>query len=513
MRRNHFRYLNALLTLGVSAAAGLLLGQLAIASPDPTVTRPVFFEENRGQAESSVRFLTQGPTVGLKLGEGAVELTAAGRSWSVRPAGGTLSRPRAEQPEPGLVHYLDGPQNVPTWGEVVYPQVYPGVNLKFSGPQAFRWEVGAGADERQLALNFEGSHPRLDREGNLHLDDVTFAAPVGARYELRGGGTVGFAVPRRSRGQRLVVEVPAPSPAPEQVRGDFLLGADCVMKLEGGAMAYTTHVNGRVFDLAPGGGRPCLVGRSATGRALITRLQESGRSALYRSELGQGEALAVALDDEGNAYATGLTADPDFPVRRAFQPSLAKASDAFVVKLDPSGALIYSTYLGGQGDDSGRCIAVDALGNAYVGGTTGSADFPTVDALQPKLAVAGDGFVAKLSPTGSTLSYATYLGGSGSDSVNALAVDEQGQAFAVGTTESPDFPTSLGAHQTERPGGQDVFLTRLNPTGSGLVFSTYLGAPARQDRGTGVALHGEQVTVSGEGLGSAVLNRDGELLY
>lgn len=501
------RTTNVLITLGVAASAGLLLGQLAIAAPDPGLPRPLFLEENRGQAAPEVRFLSHDGNTTVALGENELEVTAGDRSFHIRPAGGSLGHPRAELPEAGVVHYLEGPKDVPTCARVVYPHVYPGVNLVCQGGLSFRWELAPGAELRQLGLTFEGCRPEVDRAGTLRVAGLTFPPPQGARYELRGPDTVGFAGHSTK-----VVEMPAPpSTSSMQVDSEgrtWLLGRDSVTLLEGGERVFTTHVGGELKALVP----PCVVGQSADGRAQVVRLQSSGKSAVYHSQLGRGVALGLALDEDGNVYVTGSTADPQFATRRAFQPHLAKATDAFVAKLDREGALVYSTYLGGEGDDAGQCVAVDSLGNAYVGGTTASASFPTQSPLQVQLAVAGDGFVAKVSPTGSALGYATYLGGSGTDSVTAIAVDEQGAAFVVGTTESPDFPTSLGAYQTERPGGQDVFLTKLNPTGSGVMFSTYLGAPARQDQGKGLALGLNQVTVSATTF-TSVFSSEGEFRY
>ncbi len=501
------RKANALITLGVAASTGLLLGQLAIAAPDPGPPRPLFLEENRGQAAPEVRFLSHDGHTTVALGEDELEVTAGNQSFHLRPSGGTLAHPRAELPEAGVVHYLDGPTDVPTCARVVYPHVYPGVDLVCQGGLSFRWELTPGAELRQIALTFEGCRPEVDRAGSLRVAGLTFPAPHGARYELRGPDTVGFVGERPQ-----AVDMPAP-PSSSSLQVDpegrtWLLGRDSVTLLDGREMVFTTHVGGELKALAP----PCVVGQSADGRAQVVRLQAGGKAAVYRSELGQGVCTGLALDEQGNAYVTGSTADPQFATRRAFQARLAQARDAFVAKLDPEGALVYSTYLGGEGDDAGQCVAVDSLGNAYVGGVTASASFPTQSPLQGKLAVAGDGFVAKVSPTGTALGYSTYLGGSGSDSVTAIAVDDQGTAFVVGTTESPDFPTSLGAYQAERPGGQDVFLTRLNPTGSGVLFSTYLGAPARQDQGKGVALTLDQVTVAATTF-TSVFSSEGSFLY
>ena len=150
--------------------------------------------------------------------------------------------------------------------------------------------------------------------------------------------------------------------------------------------------------------------------------------------------------------------------------------------------LFYSTYLGGSSTDRGAGIAVDAAGNAYVTGITDSADFPTtMGAFQTAVSGTGDFFVTKLNPTGTALVYSTYLGGSGSDSSPGIAVDAQGNAYVAGFTGGTDFPTTEGAFQTAITGSNDVFVTKLNPDGSALVYSTLLGG-SRADVAFGLAV-------------------------
>src|SRR5208337_3331284 len=186
----------------------------------------------------------------------------------------------------------------------------------------------------------------------------------------------------------------------------------------------------------------------------------------------------IAVDSSGNAYVTGQTNSSDFPTTTgAVQTSLAGTYNAFVTKLNPSGsALVYSTYIGGNGWDGGSDIAVDSSGDAYVTGFTDSSNFPTTaGALQSSLAGVENAFVTKLNPTGSALVYSTYLGGSFFDSSYAIAVDSSGNAYVAGSTESGNFPTTAGAFQTSLVGYANAFVTKLNPAGSGLVYSTYLG--------------------------------------
>lgn len=162
-----------------------------------------------------------------------------------------------------------------------------------------------------------------------------------------------------------------------------------------------------------------------------------------------------------------------------------------MTKLSPAGStLVYSTYLGGSGDDGGSGIAVDAGGNAYVTGVTGSTDFPTANPAQPALAGSGgtaDAFVTKLNATGSGLVYSTYLGGSQSEIGFGIAVDASGNAYVTGFTTSIDFPT-VNPVQPALSGEHDAFVAKLSPAGSTLVYSTYLGGGGEEEEGFGIAV-------------------------
>jgi hypothetical protein len=200
------------------------------------------------------------------------------------------------------------------------------------------------------------------------------------------------------------------------------------------------------------------------------------------------------VDSAGSAYVTGRTDSTDFPTTLgAAQTSLSGKSDAFVTKLNATGSgLVYSTYLGGSNYEDGVGIALDAAGSAYVTAATESTDFPTTSgAVQPSHAGGRrDAVVTKLDATGSGLVYSTYLGGSDDDLVEGLAVDGAGTAYVSGSTRSTDFPTTSAAPQpTSAGGGVDAFVTKLNATGSGLVYSTYLGGSSA-DFGDGLAVDG-----------------------
>lgn len=228
--------------------------------------------------------------------------------------------------------------------------------------------------------------------------------------------------------------------------------------------------------------------------AFVTKLNSSGTALVYSSYLGGNGTDAgqgIAIDTGGNAYVTGTSFSTNFPITEgAFQTAPGDGFyEAFVTKLSPTGAsLVYSTYLG-AGYDCGTSIAVDTAGNAYVTGTTASAQFPvTAGAFQTSYGGgSGDAFVTQLNAAGSALVYSTFLGGSGYDFGNGIAVDTAGNAYATGFAGSADFPVSAGAFQTMSGGARNAFVTKLDPTGSMLVYSTYLGGNT-MDQGRAIAV-------------------------
>ncbi len=216
------------------------------------------------------------------------------------------------------------------------------------------------------------------------------------------------------------------------------------------------------------------------------------------------DSFGIAIDVAGNAYVTGWTKSSDFPTTTgAFDTTYNGGADtypvggdAFVAKLNASGSgLVYSTYLGGTGDDRGIGIAVDATGNAYVTGETYSSNFPTTAGAFDTTfnGTCIDAFVAKLNASGSSLVYSTYLGGSGSDSMyddrgEDIAVDATGNAYVTGWTCASDFPTTAGAFDTTHNGlAADAFVAKFNVSGSDLEYSTYLGG-SHDDKGYDIAV-------------------------
>jgi hypothetical protein len=237
--------------------------------------------------------------------------------------------------------------------------------------------------------------------------------------------------------------------------------------------------------------------------AFVTVLNATGSGLRYSTYLGGSrteEGVAIAVDTSGNAYVTGTTNSSDLPTANPLQRAFGGGfDDAFVAKLNPlapgSASLVYSTYLGGNGSDQGRDIAVDGAGNAYVTGETSSSNFPVMSALQPTFGGTvpqADAFVTKLSAAGSTLVYSTYLGGESNDEGNDIAVDGAGNAYVIGTTFSLDFPIVnpfLSRSQRQSLDSNDAFVTKLNAAGSGLIYSSLLGGDGHvHETGLGIAV-------------------------
>ncbi len=227
----------------------------------------------------------------------------------------------------------------------------------------------------------------------------------------------------------------------------------------------------------------------------VTKVDAPGTHLVYSTYIGADggtdEVFGVALDAQGRATVTGMTESPAFPVTAsAYDRTYNMYWDGFVARLNDTGsAFVYSSYIGGNGDDEPWGVALDAGGNAYVTGWTSSTNFPTTSGAAQAGYGGGtwDAFVAKFAPNGSTLAYGTYVGGSGSDQANAIVVTASGQACLTGTTDSPNFPTSASAYDRTANGVQDAFVSCLSPAGTAISYSTYLGGSG-SDLSRGLAI-------------------------
>ncbi len=354
-----------------------------------------------------------------------------------------------------------------------------------------------GEDASAVAVDSAGSAYLI---GSTNSADLQVRNPLQARY---GGGECSgqpcsdvFVAKLNPAGTALVYATYLGGNGEDQGSGIAVDGA--------GNACLTGHTDSRNFPTA-NAHQPAFAGGAGFfgGDAFIAKLSPTGGSLVYSTYLGGNRddaAAGIAVDAGGSAYLTGLTYSPNFPTRGAIQPAFAATggADAFVTKLSPAGALVYSTFLGGRNDDTGAGIAVDASGNAYAAGSTGSPDFPVARALQPRYGgspyvYVGDAFVAKLNPSGGALVYSTFLGGSAHDYATAIAVDPAGNAYIAGATQptisAGNFPTTPGTLQPG-PGAVcrgdvdcalNAFIAKINPAGTALVYSTYLSGTSARD--------------------------------
>jgi hypothetical protein len=348
------------------------------------------------------------------------------------------------------------------------------------------------------------------REGNAYVTGVTsstdFPTTPGAfdtTFNFGGGGVPdAFVTKLNASGSELVYST---------FLGGTDLGAGTGMAqdagtgiaVDGSGSAYVTgETQSADFPTTPDAFDTTFDG----GGAFVTKLNASGSELVYSTFLEGAQGSDIAVRD-GSAYVTGITASADYPTTSgAFDTTFNGGnSDAFVTKLNASGSeLVYSTFLGGSGGmlkrDEGRGIAVDGGGSAYVTGLTQSADYPTTPGAFDTTFIGGptgsnfDAFVTKLNASGSDLAYSTFLGGTTEDLGNGIAVRE-GRAFVTGYTRSADYPTTTGAFDTTKT-RSDVFVTKLNASGSDLAYSTFLGGTSL-DEGQAIAVREGSAFVTG----------------
>ncbi len=281
----------------------------------------------------------------------------------------------------------------------------------------------------------------------------------------------------------------------------------------GSALIYSTYLGGGDADLGSGiavdgAGNAYVAGSTSSidfntkdplqtaNRGgldgFVAKINSAGAALVYSTYLGGGgddQCYGVAIDNTGNVYVTGTTEATDFPTKNPIQSARQGDSDAFVTKINAVGnEILYSTYLGGEGADTCRGIAVDAASNIYVTGDTTSRSFPTKNPIQASIRGFSDAFVTKLNASGSDLVYSTYLGGGRTDTSYSIAVDSGGNVYVTGATDSADFNIS-NALQSDKLGGVDAFITKITADGSQLNFSTYLGGSGN-DLGLSIVVDG-----------------------
>ena len=351
--------------------------------------------------------------------------------------------------------------DVTRFAKVKYQAVYPGIDLIYYGQQRqleYDWIVAPQANVDQIRLSVAGvSRMQVDPGGDLILQtsggEVRQHKPIiyqeadgekqliEGRYVMKGSREVGFELAAYDSTRAVVIDP---------------------------VLSYSTYLGGNG-----------------------TESQDPG----------------IVLDKTGNIYLAGRTASADFPILNAFQPNYGGTGvdgvgDVVVTKLSADGAtLIYSTYLGGSGDDEAYSLAVGTDGSVYVAGDTSSTNFPLKNPFQASFSTvfvdSYHAFITKLTPDGSALVYSTYLGGTDdTDTANSIAVDAAGNAYITGYTNSVDFPVTNAIQPNYQGGGVDAFIAKLNPAGSALLFSTFLGGNSSEDA-TDIAVDDSGVYVAG----------------
>src|SRR5208283_4936851 len=363
---------------------------------------------------------------------------------------------------------------------------YPAIDLVYYGNQRqleYDFIVAPGANPRRISFDFRGAkRVHQDVHGDLVLK--------------MGEGEIRWQKPfvyQEKDGARQQIEAHYAITDPNRV-GFELAKYDVSRPLYIDPMIYSTYLGGSPTGIAvDGAGSAYVIGNvtGGWGPVFVDKINATGSALVYSAYPGASVASGIAVDAAGNAYITGWTG-AGFPTTPgAFQTAYGGGTfDAFVAKLNPTGsALVYATYLGGPNEDLGIGIAVDSAGNAYVTGDA-EAGFPLMNPLQPYDRGSGyTAFVTKLNPAGSGLVYSTFLGGSVYDFGAGIAADSAGNAYVTGRTASSDFPVTPGSFQTTFGGSLDAFVAKINPTGSTLVYSTYLGGSS-SDMGVGIAVDG-----------------------
>ncbi|MEO8286510.1 MAG: SBBP repeat-containing protein [Chloroflexota bacterium] len=507
---------------------------------------PLPFEVNGGQIASRVQYVAHTRFASLYFTPGQIEMAlepsfppSTERSMSpdfhLAPAQSTSESSGAEvvrvrflganpgsllvggERLPGRVNYLlgDDPSawhlNIETHSSITYKELYPGIDLRYDGsisnlkgtytvqsgadPSSIRWQYGgpqnvAIACDGTLKLSISRSH---SPDGTLvELAPLAWQVVAGQQVSvavryLLYSDSVGFSLGSYDPNLPLVID-------PVLTSSTYLGGTG-----EDVGSSITLDNTGNIYVTGSTAGGNFPLGdpyQSVFGGgdmdAFVSKFDPSGTTLIYSTYLGgngHDEGRSIAVDEGGFAYFTGITASSNFPRYKALQPAYGGGSyDAFVSVLDPTGSsLFYSTYLGGSTYDQAWRIAIDDTGAAYVAGDTDSTNFPLEVPLQPSIAGHFDAFVTKIIPGGAGLDYSTYIGGSNDEGNYGLAVDAFGNAYITGLTWSPNYPLANPFQATGDGYFGNAYVSKISSSGAALLYSTYLGG-TYLDVGTGLAV-------------------------
>jgi len=380
--------------------------------------------------------------------------------------------------------------DVPNYKAVVFEDVYDDIDLKYYGngkQMEYDFIVSPGADPNQIMVQYDGAQSISVNDNGELVVETDWGTVTELRPLVYQFGAIGC-IPIEGR---------------YVVLTDNTFGFDLGDRYDpmlalviDPVLSYSTYLGGNNWDYgysiaADIQGNAYITGdtrstdfptlnpfqSNQSGRdAFVAKFSSEGNELVYSTYMGGDDedyGYDIAVDDAGFAFVTGETQSTNFPLENPYQTD-QPMRDAFVVKLNGEGnGLVYSTYLGGSGGDEGNGIAIDSIGCAYVTGETYSTDFPTVNAYQMDQTT-NDAFVTKLSSDGSLLVYSTYLGGNSVDIGHGIEVDGNGNAYVTGETNSSNFPT-VNPLQPTYHGSKDAFITKLFSLGDSLIYSTYLG--------------------------------------
>ena len=475
---------------------------------------PLSFERlGRGSGEYLARSVSGGTLV-LSAGDAALSFPGARSPTLTLELVGARPHPKpsVSAPSSGRVNRFIGDDpdrwrtGIATHERVGFAGVYPGIDIDYYGNQRnleYDFRLAAGADPNRIAIELGGADAvRVNSAGGLAIDagshrihqlaPVAYQTVAGERVAVPArfavdGDTVGFALGDYDRSRPLVIDPVVVSfstfvggnTSSDPLRDVFIdPNGDIFVAGQSSGSAFAPIAEG--FQNYGGG--------FSDGVVMKLDVAPGGAVSLaYSTYLGGSDTddiNSIAADAAGAAYVTGITNSTNFPAQDALPGGDPPQTDVFVAKLNPDGggavSLAYSTYLGGSGPETGRAIAVDAAGAAYVGAETGSTDFPTQDPLTLGIGLDQPGFdatITKLAPDSGgavTLAYSTYMGSDAADGVNGIAVTPDGTTFATGTAHGAGFPL-MGQFQTDQ-GGIDGFVVKLDPGGAAdLDYSSYMG--------------------------------------
>ena len=487
---------------------------------------PLYFEEKHNK-DGSLSYLARGTGYQLIIDNTGHSLALHNpNSDSEESAqihmslvGSQLQQPQGVNLLPSKINYLlgqnksDWQANIATYPEIIAKAVYPGIDLRYHGDQQqFEYDfiVAPGSDTEQIRLAFEGIDTLSinpmgalvlsTKNGDLHHQKpIIYQTINGKRTSVAGSYTieadsfqVGFVIGDYDGNYPLIID-------PILSYASYLGGSG---PDQGVAIAVdnsgNSYVSGTSFSVIETAEKPLHNNPKGRSDIFIAKLNPEGEL-LYATYLGgqdYDKVTGISVDDNGYIYITGSTSSDDFPVKSALQENYGGGShDAFISKLSSDGStLIFSTYIGGEDQDKGHDLTLDDQNNIYLTGETSSDKFPLEKAIQAQRGGHADAYLMKLTSDGSTVEFATYLGGRDYDSGQGIAVDSRGHATIVGTTFSEkDFPLH-NALQTQHAGSSDAFITQLTATGTTLNYSTYLGGTT-EDQGLDIAIDSQNNTV------------------